>query len=74
MFTHHMMYGYHGYHGYHGYGPATDWLTHIVLSSVIHALIYGLMHELTLGQAAVLVIVILVLCFAYARSRDRARW
>jgi hypothetical protein len=45
---------------------------------VINGLIYGLilptMHELTLGQEAVLVIVVLIGAFLWARSRDRQGW
>jgi hypothetical protein len=66
-----------GYHNDYG-GGTVDWLTHVVVSSVINGLIYGLifraMHELTLGQAAVLVLVVLVGAFLWARSRDRQGW
>ncbi len=41
-------------------GGMTDWLAHVVVSSVVHGLIYSfifrLMHQLTLGQAALLVV------------------
>ncbi len=65
------------YH-YHYGGGWTDWLGHMAISAVVHALIYGLifriMHELTLGQAVVLVVVVLALLFMWGRSRDRRGW
>jgi hypothetical protein len=70
-------------HGYsyshaHSYGGGwSDWIAHVVLSSVIHAVIYRfvfqLMHRLTLGQAALLVVVVLAVLFMWARSRDQRR-
>lgn len=65
------------YHYSYG-GGWTDWLSHLVISALVHALIYGfifhLMHELTLGQAAVLIAVVLVVLFIWARARDRRGW
>jgi hypothetical protein len=71
-------------HGYsyshvHSYGGGwSDWIAHVVLSSVIHAAIYRfmfqVMHRLTLGQAALLVAVVLAGLFMWARSRDERRW
>jgi hypothetical protein len=56
----------------------TDWLAQVTVSAVVNALIYGfvfrLMHQLTLGQAAVLVIVVLACLFFWARTRDRRGW
>jgi uncharacterized membrane protein YagU involved in acid resistance len=53
-------------HGYHA--GWSDWLAHVVLSSVIHAVIYRfvfqLMHRLTLGEAAMLVLAVLAILFA----------
>jgi Flp pilus assembly protein TadB len=65
-------------HAY-GYGGGwTDWIAHTALSSVIHALIYGLvfklMHRLTLGEAVVLVVAVLVVVFMWSRSRNRRGW
>jgi hypothetical protein len=73
-------YGYVHSHGYvHSYGGGwSDWIAHMVLSSVIHAVIYRfvfqLMHRMTLGEAALLVVVVLVVLFMWARSRDQRRW
>jgi Flp pilus assembly protein TadB len=65
------------HHGYSG-GGMTHWLSHMVLSSVVHGLIYGLifkaMHHLTLVQAVVLVAVVLCCLFMWSRSRDRRGW
>jgi uncharacterized membrane protein YagU involved in acid resistance len=71
-------YGY-GYGHVHSYGGGwSDWIAHMVLSSVIHAVIYRfvfqLMHRLTLGQAALLVVVVLAVLFMWGRSRDQRRW
>ena len=65
------------YAHHHG-GGMTDWIAHMAISSVIHAVVYGfvfrLMSHLTLGQDAVLVAVVLGVAFAWARSRDRRGW
>jgi hypothetical protein len=62
---------------YHAYGW-TDWLAHVTMSAVMHALIYGflfrLMHNLTLSQAVVLVIVVLGCVSMWSRARDRRGW
>jgi hypothetical protein len=62
------------YAHHHG-GGMTDWIAHMAISSVIHAVIYGfvfrLMGHLTLSQDAVLVAVVLGVAFIWARSRDR---
>jgi uncharacterized membrane protein YagU involved in acid resistance len=71
-------------HGYsyshvHSYGGGwSDWIAHMVLSSVIHAVIYRfvfqLMHRMTLGEAALLVVVVVPGLIVWARSRDQRRW
>jgi hypothetical protein len=65
------------YAHHHG-GGTTDWIAHMAISSVIHAVIYGfvfrLMHQLTLEQDAVLVAVVLGVLFVWARNRDRRGW
>ena len=62
---------------YHAYG-STDWLAHVTVSAVVHALVYGfvfrLMHHLTLTQAAVLVVVVLGCLFMWSRTRERRGW
>jgi uncharacterized membrane protein YagU involved in acid resistance len=65
------------YHYSYGAGWV-DWLSHLAISAVVHALIYSLifrlMHELTLGQAAVLIVIVLAILFAWGKSRDRRGW
>ncbi len=65
------------YAHHHG-GGMTDWIAHMAISSVIHAVIYGfvfrLMGHLTLSQDAMLVAVVLGVAFVWARSRDRRGW
>ena len=66
------------YH-HHGYsGGMTNWIAHTALSSVIHALIYGvvfkIMHRLTLGEAILLAAVVFGCLFLWARSQDRRGW
>ena len=65
-------------YGYgYGYGW-TDWLSHTVISAVVHALIYStvfrLLRHVTTGQAVLLVLVLLGGMFVLARARDRQRW
>ncbi len=64
---------------HHSYGGGTvDWITHMAVSSVIHALIYGLvfkvMHQLTMGQAVVLAVVVIGCIVMWGRARDRREW
>lgn len=65
------------YAHHHG-GGMTDWIAHMAISSVIHAVIYGfvfrLMGHLTLSEDAVLVVAVLAVAFVWARSRDRRGW
>jgi hypothetical protein len=55
-----------------------DWITHILVSSVLHALVYSLifrvMHEMTLGEAVVLALVVIGCIVMWGRSRDRRGW
>jgi hypothetical protein len=59
-------------------GGWADWITHMVVSSVVHALIYSvifrLMSHLTLTQAIVLVVVVVGALYLWGRSRDRRGW
>ena len=65
-------------YAHHYGGGMTDWIAHMAISSVIHAVVYGfmfrLMRHLTLGQDAVLVAVVFGVAFVWARSRDRHGW
>ena len=67
------------YHYGYGYGGGwTDWIAHMLVSSVIHALIYSVifrvMRDLTLPQAIVLGVVVIAVVFVWGRSRDRRGW
>jgi hypothetical protein len=64
---------------HHGYGGGwVDWMTHVAVSSLIHAMIYGvvfrILRELSLPEVVALVGVVLVVLFAWGRSRDRRGW
>ncbi len=63
---------------HHDGGGMTDWVAHMAISSVIHAVIYGfvfrLMGHMTLQQNAMLVVVVLVVMFVWTRTRDRRGW
>ncbi len=66
------------YHGHRSGGGMSDWITHMVMSSVIHAVIYGFifrfMHQLSLTQDALLVALVLGCMFMWSRGRDRRGW
>ena len=69
-----MMLAYH-----HSYGGGwTDWMAHVAVSSLIHALIYSVvfrvMHQFTLGEAVGLVALALCCLSMWGRSRDRRGW
>ena len=64
---------------HYGYGGGwTDWIAHMLVSSVVNAVIYSvifrLMRNLTLPEAIVLAVVVIVALFAWGRSRDRRGW
>ena len=63
---------------HHGYGGWTDWIAHVAVSSLIHAVIYStvfrLMHRITLSEAIVLAAVVLGCIVMWGRSRDRRGW
>jgi hypothetical protein len=64
---------------HHSYGGGTvDWITHMVVSSVVHAMIFNVvfrvLHGLTLMQALVLIGIVLAVIFMWGRSRDRRGW
>ena len=65
------------YAHHHG-GGMTDWVAHMAIPSLIHAVIYGFvfrpMGHLTLPQDAVLGAVVLGVAFLWAGSRNRRGW
>ncbi len=61
---------------HHAYGGGwADWLTHVVVSSVVHAMVYSLvfraLSRLTFGQEAFLIAAVLLVLFMWSRNRDR---
>ncbi len=56
-------------------GCTMDWITHMAVSSIIYALIYGVvckvMHQLTLGQAVVLAMLVIGCIIMWGRPRDQ---
>lgn len=74
--------GYHpAYAAHYGYGYSHalggGWLTHVIVSSIIHGLIYSvifrLLGHLSLGEAIVLVVVVIAVLYSLSRSNAR-RW
>ena len=75
-------YGYHpSYYAHSGYGYSHalggGWLTHMIVSSIIHAMIYSvifrLLGHLSLGEAVVLVVVVIGVLYSLSRNNAR-RW
>ena len=62
------------HHAYHSYGTS-DWVTHMIVSAVVHSLIYGvifkLMRSLSMPEAIVLVGLGLLGVYWWSRRRDR---
>ncbi len=76
----HPHYGGFGVHHAYGYGAAhgSGWITHMILSSVIHGLIYGaifhILRHLSLGEILLLVAVAIWGIYAWNRRRPPAGW
>jgi hypothetical protein len=76
--------GYHSTFGYHhayfhpGYGHGSDWITHMIISSVIHGLIYSVifrfLSHLSLPEAILLAVVVIALIYGWNRNRGYRRW
>jgi hypothetical protein len=77
-FSYHPGYAYHPSYGY-GYHHALGggWLTHMIVSSVIHAMIYSVIFRLfshmSLGEAVLLVVVVIAVLYSASRNSPR-RW
>ena len=73
-FGHVHSYGY----GHHYGGRWSDWIAHTVVSSIIHAMIFRVvfqfMHQLSLGEALVLVVMVVAVLIMWGRSQDRRGW
>lgn len=66
------------YHHYgHSYGT-TGWITHMVISAVVHSLIYGamfrVMRGMSLPEILLLAGVVIGGVYLWARQRDRRGW
>ena len=68
----HQAYGYH-----HAYGGGS-WIAHMVVSSIIHGLIYGaifrVLRHLSLGEIVLLAVVVIGLLYSWNRNRGYRRW
>ncbi len=74
----HRAYGYHpGLGLHHGYGGGS-WIGHVVVSSIVHGLIYGaifrILRHLSLGEIVLIALVVIGLLYAWNRERDFRRW
>ncbi len=68
----HHAYGYH-----HAYGGGS-WITHLVVSSIIHGLIYSaifrLVRHLSFGEIVLIAVVVIGLFYAWNRNRRTQGW
>ncbi|WP_428395175.1 hypothetical protein [Lichenicoccus sp.] len=73
----HHAFGHHGFGVHHAYGGGS-WITHMVVSSVIHALIYGaifrVLRHLSLGEVLLLVVIVIAVLYYGNRNRGQRRW
>ena len=71
----HPGYTHYGYGYPHAFGGG--WLTHMIVSSAIHAMIYSvifrLLDHLSLGEAVLLVVVVIAVLYSVNRTNTR-RW
>jgi hypothetical protein len=67
---------YHGFGYHHGFGG--DWITHMVISSVIHAMVYEvifrLLRHLSLGEIVCLAVAVIAVLYSWNRNRPYRRW
>jgi hypothetical protein len=67
-----------GLHPGYGYGHGSGWITHMIISSVIHGMIYSvifrILSHLSLSEAVLLVVVVIALIYAANRNRGYRRW
>ncbi len=66
-----------GYGMHHGFGGGS-WIGHMVISSIVHGLIYGtifrLLRHLSLGEIVVLTVVVVGGLYLWNRNRSYQRW
>ena len=73
-------YGYaspgYGYH--HGFGGGGGWIGHMVVSSIVHGLIYGvifrLLSHLSLGEMVLLAVLVIGGLYMWNRNRSYRGW
>jgi len=76
----HHGYGYQPGFGHHYFpgGGGGGWLTHMIISSVVHGLIYGaifrLLRHLSLAEIVLLVVLVIGGIYAWNRNRYNRRW
>ena len=72
----HYGFGGHGFGG-HGFGGGA-WIAHVVVSSIIHGLIYGaifrILAHLGLGEILLLAVVVIGGIYLWNRNRGIQRW
>ena len=72
----HIAWMHHAY-GYHDYGGGS-WITHMVVSSIIHGLIYSVifrvLRHLSLSEIILLAVVVIGLLYAWNRNRSYRGW
>ena len=73
----HHSYGFHPGLGHHAYGGGS-WIAHMVVSSIIHGLIYGaifrVMRHLSLGEILLIAAIVIGLFYGWNRNRGYRRW
>ncbi len=61
-----------------GFAHGSSWVTHMIVSSVIHGLIYSVifrvLRHLSLGEVVLLAVVVIGLLYAGNRNRTYRRW
>lgn len=73
IYWHRHSYGGYGY-GHHGFGLTSGWLTHTILSSVIHGIIYSVifrvMRHIGLGPSLLLGVLVIGVIWLAVRRRE----
>ncbi|NPD67422.1 hypothetical protein HN018_07510 [Lichenicola cladoniae] len=74
----HHGYGYQPGFGHHNFGGGGGWLTHMIISSVVHGLIYGaifrLLRHLSLTEIVLLVVLVIGGIYLWNQNRYNRRW
>jgi hypothetical protein len=79
-YSDHPSFGYHPSYASYGYHHALGggWIAHMILSSMIHAMIYSvifrLLGHLSLGEDICLVVAVIALIYSWNRNRSYRRW